>query len=184
MISKSDDILLVSQVVLFGSHKAFERLVQKYQSPIRRFFLNLTFGNESLSDDLAQETFIKVYLHMQSFKGTAGFSTWLFRIAYNVYYDYFRSSKPHREADYDEVDPHAESERPNTDCQMDVYESLKVLKPEERTAVLLFYMEDQPVEKISQIMNCPVGTVKSHLSRSRDKLAEYFKGTGYEYNFG
>ncbi len=183
MISKSDDILLVSQVVLFGSHKAFEQLVQKYQSPVRRFFLNLTYGNESLSDDLAQETFIKIYFHLQSFKGTAGFSTWLFRIAYNVYYDYIRSSKSNRETDYAEVEVHREGERPNSDCVMDVYESMKVLKPDERTAITLFYMEDHPVEKISKIMNCPTGTVKSHLSRGREKLADYFKGTGYETSF-
>ena len=184
MISKSDDILLVSQVVLFGSHKAFEQLVQKYQSSVRRFFLNLTFGNEALSDDLAQETFIKIYLHLQSFKGTAGFSTWLFRVAYNVYYDYIRSSKSNRETGYEEVGIHLESERTNSDCKIDVYESMKVLKPDERTAVMLFYMEDHPVEKISKIMNCPTGTVKSHLSRGREKLAEYFKNTGYEHNFG
>lgn len=184
MISKTDDLLLVSQVVLFNSHKAFEQLVQKYQSPIRRFFLNLTSGDEPLSDDLAQETFIKVYLHLQSFKGAAGFSTWLFRVAYNVYYDYIRSSKPYLETDYEDISPHAEAERPQTDCKMDIYSSLKVLKAEERTAVLLFYMEDLPVEKISKVMNCPTGTVKSHLARGRDKLAEYFKGTGYEFNFG
>jgi RNA polymerase sigma-70 factor (ECF subfamily) len=58
------------------------------------------------------------------------------------------------------------------------------LKPEERTAVMLFYMEDHPVEKIAKIMDCPTGTIKSHLSRGREKLAEYFKNTGYEYNFG
>ncbi|MFZ4455688.1 MAG: RNA polymerase sigma factor [Bacteroidales bacterium] len=183
-MSKSDDILLVSQMVLFGSHKAFEQLVQKYQSPIRRFFLNLTFGNDALSDDLAQETFIKVYMNLQSFKGTAGFSTWLFRVAYNVYYDYIRSSKSNREAGYEEIGMHLESERPNSDCKIDVYESMKVLKPEERTAIMLFYMEDHPVEKISKIMDCPTGTVKSHLSRGREKLAEYFKNTGYEHNFG
>jgi RNA polymerase sigma-70 factor (ECF subfamily) len=45
-------------------------------------------------------------------------------------------------------------------------------------------MEDHPVEKIAKIMDCPTGTIKSHLSRGREKLAEYFKNTGYEYNFG
>lgn len=184
MISKTDDLIWVSQVVLFGNKKAFEQLVNKYQGQIRRFFLNLTAGNAALSDDLAQETFIKVYLNLQSFKGTAGFSTWLFRVAYNVYYDYFRSSKSNQEVDYTEVDRNVVGEDAHSDSQMDIYESLKVLKPDERTAVLLFYMEDHPVEKIAKIMNCPTGTVKSHLSRSRDKLAHFFKGTGYEHNVG
>ena len=53
------DSILISQVVIFQNKRAFDSLVKKYQSPIRRFFLNLTAGNGSLSDDLAQETFIK-----------------------------------------------------------------------------------------------------------------------------
>jgi len=58
---------------------------------------------------------------------------------------------------------------------MDFLQALKILKEDERTAMLLFYMEDQTVEKISNIMRCPTGTVKSHLYRSKEKLADYFK---------
>ena len=53
------DISLVTQVAVFHNKKAFDQLVRKYQSPVRRFFLNQTLGDEQLSDDLAQETFIK-----------------------------------------------------------------------------------------------------------------------------
>ena len=55
------DISLVAQVVVFHNTRAFDQLVEKYQSPIRRFFLNLTCGDSELSDDLAQDTFIKAY---------------------------------------------------------------------------------------------------------------------------
>ena len=64
----------------------------KYQSPIRGFFLRQTLGMQ-LSDDLAQDTFVKAYTHLSGFRGTASFSTWLYRIAYNVWYDYTRSHK-------------------------------------------------------------------------------------------
>ena len=77
-----NDLSLVTQVAVFHNKRAFDQLVRKYQSPIRRFFLNQTLGDEQLSDDLAQETFIKAYLNITKFKGLSGFSTWLFRIAY------------------------------------------------------------------------------------------------------
>ena len=72
-----DDISLVTQVAVFRNKRAFDKLVLKYQEGVRRFFLNQTLGNELLSDDLAQETFIKVYTHIAHFKGLSNFSTWL-----------------------------------------------------------------------------------------------------------
>ena len=58
-MSQLNDISLVAQVVVFKNTRAFDQLVQKYQSPVRRFFLHLTCGDSELSDDLAQDTFIK-----------------------------------------------------------------------------------------------------------------------------
>ena len=82
---------LIAQVVMFDNKRAFDSLVKEYQSRVRKFFLAQTLGDEPLSDDLAQETFVKAYLKISTFRGTSSFSTWLFRIAYNVYYDYTRS---------------------------------------------------------------------------------------------
>ena len=84
-MSQLNDIALVAQVVVLGNKRAFETLVKKYQSPVRRFFLHQTLGDEELSDDLAQETFIKAYTNLASFKNLSNFSTWLFRIAYNIF---------------------------------------------------------------------------------------------------
>ena len=92
-MSQLNDIALVAQVVVLGNNRAFDTLVKKYQSPVRRFFLHQTLGDEELSDDLAQETFIKAYTHLASFKNLSNFSTWLFRIAYNIFYDYIRNRK-------------------------------------------------------------------------------------------
>ena len=89
-----NEALLVSRAALSGDRNAFNRLVELYQSPIRRFFFNLTGGDEELSKDLAQETFIKAWLNIGSFRAAANFSTWLFRIAYNTFYDYVRAKKP------------------------------------------------------------------------------------------
>ena len=63
-MSQLNDISLVAQVVVFKNTRAFDQLVKKYQSPVRRFFLNLTCGDSELSDDLAQDTFIKAYTNL------------------------------------------------------------------------------------------------------------------------
>ena len=97
MVSVSD-FSLVTQVAVLGNRKAFDKLVVKYQSPVRRFFLHQTGGDSQLSDDLAQDTFVKAYTYIRQFRGTAQFSTWLMRIAYNVFYDYCRKEdglRPH-----------------------------------------------------------------------------------------
>jgi RNA polymerase sigma-70 factor (ECF subfamily) len=167
---------------VFKNTKAFDELVKKYQSPIRRFFLNLTCGDSELSDDLAQDTFIKAYTNIASFKNLSSFSTWLYRIAYNIFYDYIRSRKETNDLDAREVDAISSVEQDNLGQKMDVYQSLKTLKEIERTCITLFYMEDVSIEKIAGITGCPVGTVKSHLSRGKEKLANYLNKNGYDRN--
>ena len=174
------DISLVAQVVGFHNTRAFDQLVKKYQSPVRRFFLHQTCGDSELSDDLAQDTFIKAYTNIASFKNLSSFSTWLYRIAYNVFYDYIRSRKEMAGLDTTEIDAINSTEQENVGQKMDVYQSLKTLKDVERTCITLFYMEDQSIEKIAGITGCPAGTVKSHLSRAKDKMASYLKQNGYD----
>ena len=181
-MSQLNDISLVAQVVVFKNAKAFDELVKKYQSPIRRFFLNLTCGDSELSNDLAQDTFIKAYTNIASFKNLSSFSTWLYRIAYNIFYDYIRSRKETNDLDAREVDAISSVEQDNLGQKMDVYQSLKTLKEIERTCITLFYMEDVSIEKVAGITGCPVGTVKSHLSRGKEKLANYLNKNGYERN--
>jgi len=170
-----NDVLLVSRVTLLGDRKAFSQLVEAYQSPIRRFFFNLTGGDEELSKDLAQDTFIKAWLNIGSFRATAKFSTWLYRIAYNTFNDYARTRKSVASIDVETINDSMVAHTPDMDSKIDFSLALKVLKEEERAAMLLFYMEDQTINKISKIMNCPAGTVKSHLHRGKKKLAEYLK---------
>ena len=183
MPNQLNDLLLVSKVLLLDDKKAFDQLVRKYQSAIRRFFLHQTLGNKEISDDLSQETFIKAYLHLRSFKGTARFSTWLYRIGYNVFYDYIKSHK--RDQPYAEITELCDKQSNfNIDeaisLNIDIFESLKILREDERTAIILFYMEDFTHEKIATIMKCPLGTVKSYIMRGKEKLANYFINSKYE----
>ena len=170
-----NDALLVSRVALLGDRKAFNQLVEAYQSPIRRFFIHLTGGDEELSKDLSQDTFVKVWLNIGSFRAASKFSTWLYRIAYNIFYDYARARKPAASMDVEILSDKLTADMPDRDFGIDFAQALKILKEEERTAVLLFFMEDQTVDKISRIMGCPTGTVKSHLHRGKEKLTKHFK---------
>ena len=170
-MSNADDLKWVMQVTLFGNKNAFDPLVRKYQSPIRRFFLNLTMGDTSLSDDLSQETFIKAYLQLSSFQGLSGFSTWLFRIAYNVFYDSIRAQKGREEVSLDEVDRHYHTENDYSAENADLYAALAKLRHEERTAILLCYMEGLSHTQASKVMECPLGTLKSYVSAGKTKLA-------------
>ena len=165
----SSDIVLVTQVAVSGNRRAFDELVRRYQSPVRRFFLSQTMGDEQLSDDLAQDTFIKAYTNITSFRGLASFKTWIMRIAYNVFYDYKRKRQI-AVSDWqlaESQQPTAKSQQP---IAMDLYAALALLKPDERTCITLQL-------KITQMKE---GTVKSHLSRGKEKLANYLRQNGYD----
>ena len=129
---------------------------------------------------MAQETFIKAYTHLTTFKNLSNFSTWLFRIAYNVFYDYIRNRKETSGLEDWEVDATYQIEQKRIGEEMDIYRGLSLLKETERTCVTLHYMEDLPIEKIAAIMEIPSGTVKSHISRGKEKLANFLKQNGYE----
>ncbi len=175
-----NDIALVAQVVVFKNTRAFDALVRKYQSPIRRFFLHQTMGDTELSDDLAQDTFLKAYTGLGSFKNLSSFSTWLFRIAYNVFFDYIRSRKEVAGLEIREIDAACRTEQRDVGKQMDIYRGLAQLKEVERTCITLFYMDDLSVERIALVTGMPAGTVKSHLSRGKEKLSTFLKENGYE----
>ena len=173
------DISLVTQVAVLHNKKAFDLLVRKYQSPVRRFFLNQTLGDEQLSDDLAQETFIKAYVNITKFRGMSSFSTWLMRIAYNVFFDDVRSRKQTEDIDTSSA-VRQSSKSGDSNLKMDVHAALALLKPDERSCITLQLIDGYPVDQISKITGINENTVKSHLKRGKDKMANYLKENGYD----
>jgi len=164
------DLVLISQVKLTDNHKAFEKLVLKYQSQVRRLFLNLASRDESLADDLAQETFIKVYLNLNSFRATSKFSTWLYRLAYNVFIDYKRKHKVVFE-DVSACERLEDYQSPLADY--DLIKTLSILDEKEKELVILSYIEDRSHKEIVAITGMPLGTVKSIIKRGREKLKNH-----------
>ena len=173
------DLSLVTQVAIFHNKKAFDQLVRKYQSPVRRFFLNQTLGDEQLSDDLAQETFIKAYTNISKFRGMSSFSTWLMRIAYNVFYDDVRSRRPTEDVDTS-ISAARQTTTVSETLKMDIYAALALLKPDERTCITMQLIDGYPIDQISKITGIAENTVKSHLRRGKEKMANYLKQNGYD----
>ena len=179
-MAELNDIALVTQVAVFHNKRAFDQLVRKYQSPVRRFFLNQTLGDEQLSDDLAQETFIKAYLNITKFRGLSSFSTWLMRIAYNVFYDDVRARKQTEDVDTSISALRQTSSNGDSNLKMDIYAALALLKPDERTCITLQLIDGYPIDQISKITGIPDNTVKSHLRRGKERMAIYLKQNGYD----
>lgn len=178
---KLNDISLISQVVLFDNKNAFGQLVERYQDTVRRFLLHLC-GDPELAYDLSQETFIRAYISLKTFQGLSGFQTWVLRIAYNQFYDYLKVKKNQQNERYDSLleGQFVTANVCQEDIRMDIRKALQYLKADERTAIVLFYMEELSVKQISKVMKCPEGSVKSHLHRGRAKLSEILKKEDYE----
>ena len=165
--------------------EAFEDIVRQYQSPIRRFFLHQTLGDSQLSDDLAQDTFVKAFTHYSSFRGDATVQTWLMRIAYNVFYDYTRKKRAEMS---DEGLERATATGSGTalttspspiSTKLDLDTALSVLKADERSCITLQFVDGYDIAAIARITGLKEGTVKSHLSRGKEKLATYLRNNGY-----
>lgn len=173
MLSKVEELKLISRCVLADDRRAFGELVEAYQPRLRRFFMNLTLGDEYLSDDLAQETFIKAYIELRSFRGMSRFGTWLFRIGYNEFYSYKRSE--HATTDLDHAPERASSPVDSSEISIDVKVAMAQLSEIERTVVTLFYIDDMPVKQIATITGLNQSTLRSHLHRAKEKMAKTLK---------
>lgn len=173
------DNKIIVEAAKLGSRKAFGLLVKCHQEAVRRFFLSQTLGNKALSDDLAQETFVKAWTHISKFRGEASVQTWLLRIAYNVLYDYHRGYKPTEDLTSPQIRDCEES-APEAGLLMDLKEALAVLNDSERLCITLQLMEGESIEHIADITGLNEGTVKSQLSRGKQKVAQWLKENGYE----
>ncbi|OFY39860.1 MAG: hypothetical protein A2X18_02530 [Bacteroidetes bacterium GWF2_40_14] len=162
------------------SRTEFEQQVLNNQEPLRRFLLNLCNGDSALSDDIAQEAFIKAYLNLNSFNGLSKFSTWLFRIAYNCYCDHKRVSQRYSSVQIEDKILTSHETTDHKYQNQELYMALAKLNEKERLIILLFYMEDKSLKDVSKITDIPLNTVKSHISRAKIHMSEHLKSIGYE----
>jgi RNA polymerase sigma-70 factor (ECF subfamily) len=171
MKSGSSDISLIALVILNNDHKAYGKLVTKYQSDVRGLLIRLTNGDKALADDLAQDVFIRAYKYLKSYKATANFSTWLYRISYNVFNDNYKSRMQTSDiGDYDFISEANE----DVSSVIDLENALKILKQDEKVVVLLHYEKGYSHSEIAKILQMPLGTVKTNILRAKEKLKKYY----------
>lgn len=159
------------------TREQFIQYVQAEQESLRRFLLVLCENDSSLADDLAQDALVKAYTSMDSFKGLSKFSTWLFRIAYNCFLDEKRKAASHGAGMRDDLDSPAAmrisstSDDPSAGFRYQaLYRAIDGLKENERSAILLFYMEDMPTKDIAKVLDAEEGTIRVWLTRGREHL--------------
>jgi RNA polymerase sigma-70 factor, ECF subfamily len=187
-MSADADALLVERVKR-GDQKAFELLVVKYERKIHRLIGRMV-RDVDLIDDIAQETFIRAYRALPNFRGEAAFYTWLYRIAVNTakkqLADLVRDpviTEAALAAAQDEEDETSSrkpepisSETPEAmlasrEIADTVNRAIEALPAELREAVTLREIEGLSYDEIAEVMNCPIGTVRSRIFRAREAIA-------------
>jgi RNA polymerase sigma-70 factor (ECF subfamily) len=161
------DADLIARVLARDDRHAFAELVRRHQSAVRRLLRRLTSGDEALADDLAQETFLRTYRGLRRYQGGARLSTWLYRIAYNVFLDERRRFRPPATA----RDP-GSSPSPAAPALLrhDLDEALRHLPDPERAAVAVVYGADLTHEEAAVVLDCPLGTLKTNIARAKERL--------------
>ncbi len=185
------DAMLVERAVA-GDQGAFELLVIKYQRRIQRLIGRLV-RDVDLVEDIAQETFIRAYRALHQFRGEAQFYTWLYRIAVNTAKKFLMELKrdptvSHSAAQSDEdgdetswpgneliSDETPESVLAAKEIATAVNDALEALPQDLREALTLREIEGLSYEEIADLMNCPIGTVRSRIFRAREAISAKVK---------
>jgi RNA polymerase sigma-70 factor (ECF subfamily) len=183
-----DDAQLVETFQRSGDETAFRQLVERHRGPVFRLVLSILGpGYQGTAEELTQDVFVKVYAKLEQFRGEAKFSSWLYRIAYNIALDHrsglrFRTPHVGEEAlmavpsESIQDDPHAGALRRRTSKA--VKQCLAELPDLYRSVLHSFYWLGMTVPEISSTLSTPEGTIKSYLYRGRTRLAKLLAERG------
>ncbi|WP_096550127.1 RNA polymerase sigma factor SigW [Ureibacillus thermosphaericus] len=169
--------------VLKGDQNAFSDIVSLYQHKLYQICYRM-LGNKQEAEDIAQEAFVRAYINLHTFDQNRKFSTWLYRIATNLCIDRIRKKKPdyYLDAEVDGTDglnmySHIATEEDlpeDVALQMEIQERIQYeisrLPEKYRTVIVLKYIEECSLQEISEILDLPLGTVKTRIHRGREAL--------------
>jgi RNA polymerase sigma factor (sigma-70 family) len=180
MTKKTDQDYILE--IRSGNVNAYAMLVNNYKDMIFTLALRMVRNRED-AEEVAQDTFVKAYKALDSFKGTSKFSTWLYRIVYNTSLDYIKKSK--RVIYSEHIDEIHESDigtmqdalsyLEDKEKKETIEKALLQLPEDERVLLTLFYFEDLSLKEISKIVEISYDNVKIKLHRSRKKLYHILK---------
>lgn len=185
------DAYLVDKA-LEGELPAFEKLVSRYQNKILGYVARTTNGDREEAEDITQETFIKAYRSLDSFRGQSSFSTWIYKIATNLCIDRARMRKRRPQQAYSLDEPFDKEENEGGRELPDLrFEPAKGVEREEmrevvrrtvgempekaRQVLVMCDLQGMPYEEIASVLDVPLGTVKSRLFHARADLARRLK---------
>ncbi len=172
-----------------GREPAYRELIRRYERPVFSLVYRMVRDRE-LSEDLTQDTFIKVLTHIEKYRSEFKFSSWLFKIANNVAIDFLRrrqldtvsmDGSPHAstaaevEASSFEIADDAESpldELAARELGTAIEQAIAKLRPEYRNCIMLRHVEGRSYEEIAATLDLPLGTVKTYIHRARHQLRE------------
>ena len=183
----NEDIKLV-QTALKGENKAFEMIIQKYQSHLVNYVGRMVKQNE-LALDITQEVFIKAYSSLHTYRQEYKFKTWLFKIASNTVIDYWRKKKidvfsidqPY-DLDSDSVPIQIPSNNPSVDKIVELHEVRKRIEvvldklPVNLKELFVWrHVNDLSYEEMAEIKGIPVGTIKNRVFQAKEMLRKYME---------
>lgn len=172
-MEQKDDIYYIEKIKA-GQTSYFSYLVENYQDIVFSIALKVLKNRED-AEEMAQESFIKAFKSLHTFKGNAKFSTWIYRITYNTCISEVRKRKIHFEST-DDVQLKDEAEEMNLDGipaenrAAVIKEAMEKLPEEEYTLILLYYFEEQSIEDICKVTKLSESNAKVKLFRARKKL--------------
>jgi len=169
----AEDVALINRY-LAGDIAAFDELVRAHEDRVFSICLRMMSDRDSALDAV-QETFLTVFRKADRYEAKAAFSTWLYRVAVNTCYDLLRKAKRRRTEPLpettDPVDPRGDDDFESVELRPDIEEALLKTPVEFRSALVLVDLQGLALDQAAQILDIPVGTVKSRLFRGRKQLA-------------
>lgn len=165
-----------------GEMWAFEELIRLYERGVFGYLLRLT-GDKEDAQDVAQETFLKVFNSISSYDTERPFKAWIYTIATRTLYDWFRKKKVRKElyiiddedSGFETIDETDAYKRIDTGHDLEI--ALKKIKPAYKSVLLLYYMQGFTYEEIAKILSEPLGTVKTNIRRAKIALRDILKET-------
>lgn len=180
-MEERDDAKLVAAAA-DGETDAFTALVHRHRQRVYRLLRRIV-GDHHWADDLAQETFVKLWDHLEKLRDGAAVGGWLRRVATNLGLNHVRDRKRRRETACEQIDPVAPAhQRPAAPAECRelsdaIADALAELPAERRTALILRVQKGMTYEQISRRMNCSLGTVMSRLHRARLQVREFLNAS-------
>lgn len=160
----------MARVLLTHDRRAFEQLMRRHQGMVRAQLRRLLHGDQAKADDLAQEAFLLAWRKLDQFRGEARFSTWLYRIAYTCFLQ-ARRKRAWSSGDAAGCDTsHTPSPPEAMDLRLDVVRAMQQLSAAEQAVLLHCVQMGLSHSDASYVLAMPLGTVKSHAARGKEKL--------------